>query len=271
MTTGMVSPARSGALVRALNCLQNSMMLTWAWPSAGPTGGAGVALPAAIWSFTEPVAFFAMMPFRLHSCVETGLPVSAAETRQAASLQSLRHLLHLPKLQLHRGRAPEDRDHDFHSFAIFIDFIHHARKRRERTFANTHSFVLLELDLELRLLPAVGDFVNDVADFLIRQRSGLLPRADESSNARCGLDHVPDMIVHVHFDQHVAGIKHALGRVLFAAANFGDRLGRDQHFADLVLQPESLHARFERFLHFALESRICVDDVPLHIRILWRL
>src|ERR1700730_13679798 len=30
ITTGIVRPARSGALVRSLNCLQNSMMLTWA-------------------------------------------------------------------------------------------------------------------------------------------------------------------------------------------------------------------------------------------------
>src|SRR5580704_2382973 len=58
MTTGIMSPAISLALVRALNCLQNSMMLTCAWPSAGPTGGAGVALPATIWSFTYPVIFF---------------------------------------------------------------------------------------------------------------------------------------------------------------------------------------------------------------------
>src|SRR5205807_9363219 len=52
MTTGIISPAISLFWVRALNCLQNSMMLIWACPNAGPTGGAGVALPASIWSFT---------------------------------------------------------------------------------------------------------------------------------------------------------------------------------------------------------------------------
>src|SRR5215831_7427991 len=51
-TTGMINPSISFWLVLALNCLQNSMMLICAWPSAGPTGGAGVALPAAICSFT---------------------------------------------------------------------------------------------------------------------------------------------------------------------------------------------------------------------------
>src|SRR6185437_10244668 len=59
-TTGMISPSSSLALVRALNCLQNSMMLICAWPRAGPTGGAGVALPAGICSFTCPTAFFAI-------------------------------------------------------------------------------------------------------------------------------------------------------------------------------------------------------------------
>src|SRR5437016_2223466 len=152
MTTGMINPSSSFCDVRALNCLQNSMMLTCACPSAGPTGGAGVALPAAIWSFTEPVAFFAMMPFRLYFCVETGL--APAHTRLYPEF--LCHLLYLPELQLHRSRTAEDRDHDFHSLAVFVDFIHHARKRRERAFADAYGFVLLEFDFEFRLLAAVG-------------------------------------------------------------------------------------------------------------------
>src|SRR5271157_5248638 len=57
----MIRPSSSLALVLALNCLQNSMMLICAWPNAGPTGGAGVALPAAICNFTEPVIFFAII------------------------------------------------------------------------------------------------------------------------------------------------------------------------------------------------------------------
>src|SRR5437660_12467893 len=47
-TTGTIRPSSSFAFVRALNCLQNSIMLICACPSAGPTGGAGVAFPAAI-------------------------------------------------------------------------------------------------------------------------------------------------------------------------------------------------------------------------------
>src|SRR4249920_3733597 len=54
----MIRPSISFWLVLALNCLQNSMMLICAWPSAGPTGGAGVALPASICNLTDVCTFF---------------------------------------------------------------------------------------------------------------------------------------------------------------------------------------------------------------------
>ena len=57
-TTGRMSP--SWLPVWALKPLQNSMMLTPCWPSAGPTGGEGFAFPAVIWSFTIAWTFFAM-------------------------------------------------------------------------------------------------------------------------------------------------------------------------------------------------------------------
>src|SRR6478735_4255376 len=46
------------ASVAALYALQNSMMLTPCWPSAGPIGGAGLAAPAWICSLMRPVTFF---------------------------------------------------------------------------------------------------------------------------------------------------------------------------------------------------------------------
>src|SRR2546427_12854043 len=61
----MIKPSWSFADVFALNALQKSMMLTPCWPSAGPTGGAGVALPAGMCSFTYPGIFFAMASSRL--------------------------------------------------------------------------------------------------------------------------------------------------------------------------------------------------------------
>src|ERR1700692_2925193 len=52
----MISP--SSFAVFALKFLQKSMMFTPCGPRAVPTGGAGVAFPAAIWSFTIAWTFF---------------------------------------------------------------------------------------------------------------------------------------------------------------------------------------------------------------------
>src|SRR6266542_2033050 len=52
--------------VRALNSLQNAMMLIPCGPRAVPTGGAGFALPAGICSLTNPIAFFAMLLLDVH-------------------------------------------------------------------------------------------------------------------------------------------------------------------------------------------------------------
>src|SRR5271165_4415391 len=119
----MISPSISLALVRALNCLQNSMMLICACPSAGPTGGAGVALPAAICNFTEPVAFFAIAdPYRPRS-----LP-------QRLQRPLCNYLLHLPESEFYRGGAPEDRHHHLQRLAVLVDLVHHAGKAGKRPF-----------------------------------------------------------------------------------------------------------------------------------------
>src|SRR6185436_1524989 len=60
MTTGSIRPG-SIFWVWALNALQNSMMLRPRWPSAGPMGGDGFALPAGTCSLIKPTIFFAML------------------------------------------------------------------------------------------------------------------------------------------------------------------------------------------------------------------
>ena len=59
ITTGIGRPG-SIFCVAALNALQNSMMLRPRWPSAGPMGGLGLALPAGTCNLMNPTIFFAM-------------------------------------------------------------------------------------------------------------------------------------------------------------------------------------------------------------------
>src|ERR1041384_1791100 len=58
ITTGSGRPV-SIFCVWALNALQNSMMFRPRWPSAGPMGGEGFALPAGTWSLIRATIFFA--------------------------------------------------------------------------------------------------------------------------------------------------------------------------------------------------------------------
>src|SRR6185436_39556 len=67
ITTGTGSPG-SIFWVCALNALQNSMMFRPRWPSAGPIGGLGLALPAGTCSLMMPTTFFAIScSFRVHA------------------------------------------------------------------------------------------------------------------------------------------------------------------------------------------------------------
>src|SRR5687767_11868633 len=122
----MIRPCWS--LVRALNDLQKSMMFTPAWPRAGPTGGAGVAAPAEIWSFTIPTTFLAIpLPY----------PVPGLQ------------LLHLGEVELD-GRVPaEDRHHDSQRAAVEVDVLDHAGEVVERPVDDLDRLALLEHVLRL--------------------------------------------------------------------------------------------------------------------------
>src|SRR5580700_7301786 len=90
----MINPSSSFCEVRALNCLQNSMMLTCAWPSAGPTGGAGVAFPPVICSLTYPVIFFgAMVILYLFLAAGTWPAADFVLQNSCLRLQAMRKLL----------------------------------------------------------------------------------------------------------------------------------------------------------------------------------
>src|SRR5436305_6325710 len=158
MTTGMIRPDCDA--VRALKFFTKSMMLTPAWPSAGPTGGAGVAAPAGICSFTIPMTFFAI-----------NYPLGAPKS----------DLLHLREVQLDRRLPAEDRDHDLQGVAVEVDLVHRAREVVEGAVGDAHLLRLLEHVLRLRLLLGGDHLLEDLVDLQLRQRRRLLAGADEAA------------------------------------------------------------------------------------------
>src|SRR5438552_16864266 len=90
-STGMTCPVNCWDC--SLYCRQKSMILTPCCPRAVPTGGAGVACPALIWSFTSAEIFLrlrgaacATSHHRLRSRRTLGLPQRSCGLR-------LRHLV----------------------------------------------------------------------------------------------------------------------------------------------------------------------------------
>src|SRR3712207_4560078 len=110
------------------------MMLTPCWPSAGPTGGAGVAAPALIWSLMTAVNRFLG---GMTSFFVTGWngPV-AGSPRERTSGGGRRgpcsDLRDLGEGQLDRRLAAEDGDQHLQLLLLGVDLVDRGRERRER-------------------------------------------------------------------------------------------------------------------------------------------
>src|SRR5437660_4427429 len=179
ISTGVMRPF--SCCVCALNALQNSMMLTPCWPSAGPTGGAGFACPPGICSLMSVRTFLAM------------------------SVQ----LLHLVERQLHRDLALEDVDEHLQLLLVCVDVDDLAVEVGERPGGHLHGLAERELDLGAWPLAVAAAGVEDPVDLTLRQRDRLGARADEPSDARRVLHDRPGLVRHVHVHEDVAG-QHAL-------------------------------------------------------------
>src|SRR5680860_739879 len=162
--------------VWALKALQNSMMLTPCWPSAGPTGGAGLALPAWICSLMRVRTFLAM----------------GIERVAGAAL----NLLHLVVADLDRGLAAEDRDQHLELRRVVVDLGDLAGEVGERAGDDLHRLADVELSLGAR--PLGGLAVKQTVDLGLRERNRLVARADEPGDAGGVLDQAPGVVGHLH-------------------------------------------------------------------------
>src|SRR6266496_737465 len=153
--------------VAALYARQNSMMFTPCWPSAGPTGGAGVAAPAWICSLTTAASFL--------------------DFGGTSSLFS--DLGYLVERQLD-GRLPaEDRHQHLELLRVRADLADRRRQRRERPVHHGDGLADLEVDdLDLRLLGLLHRRGGEDADHLVeRERRWAGGGADELGRVRSEL------------------------------------------------------------------------------------
>src|ERR1700739_3801597 len=117
------------------------MMLTPCWPSAGPTGGEGLAFPAGICSLPIAWTFFAMS-----------------------------EPLDLVVLELDGRQPPEDGHHDLQLAPLRVEVVDGALEVHEGSLDHPHLVPLLEGGLELRLLRPFLHLAQDGLDLVERER-----------------------------------------------------------------------------------------------------
>src|SRR2546428_8308152 len=221
------------------------MMLTPCWPSAGPTGGEGFALPAGIWSLTTACIFF-------------------IEKRPPPRHPS--EPLDLVVLELNRRRPAEHRHDDLHPAALRIHVLDDALEVHERPVDDPHLVAPLEHRLRLGLLGAGLHLPHDVVDLLLRERNGPRARADEPGDLGRRAHEVPRVVGQLHLDEHIPGEELLLGLALLLVTHLDDFLRRHQDAGDLLRHAEDLRAGLDGLLDLVLESGVRVDDEPLLVR-----
>src|ERR1700737_5322253 len=82
-------------------------------------------------------------------------------------------LLDLTEFQFDRRGAAEDRHRDLHARARLVDFLDHARERRERAIGHAHILADLERYRRLRAFHAFLPLVKDPHAFGLRARTRL--------------------------------------------------------------------------------------------------
>src|SRR5438093_7614028 len=240
--TGMIMPSPALA-VWALKFLQKSMMFTPCCPSAGPTGGAGVALPAGMCSLTYPTIFLAISRPRVPS----------------GDLE----LLDLQEIQFDGRRSPEDRDHHLQRRPVLVDLVHETGEVGERAIHDAHRVPSLEVEFRLRLLRRDRDLIDDAVHLLLGERRRLEPRAYEAGHLGSVFHDVPSGVVHLHVDQHISREELLLRDDLGPVAHLDDILGRDEDLADVFVHPERLRALLEALADLVLIAGVGMNDVPL--------
>src|SRR3954468_18364280 len=243
------------------------MMLTPCWPSAGPTGGAGVAAPALIWSLMTAVNRFlgGMTSFYRWW-------FSSYRGRQGAS-----DLADLVERQLDGRLAAEDGNQHLQLLLLGVDLVDGGGEVREGAVHDGDRLADLEVHDGDRSRDGPGGGLaaggtrglrrggghQDLDNLVDGQRRGPRGGTDEARDARGVADGAPRLVVELHPDQQVAGQDLAVDLRALAVLDLGDLFGGHLDLIDVVLDVQGLDAGLEVGLHLVLVARVGVHDVPV--------
>src|SRR5919107_825150 len=218
-------------------------MFTWAWPRAGPMGGAGLAWPPVICNF------------------------SLRATRRPRPLpikSSHLELGYLVEGELDGHLAPENGDEHLQPRLVHVYIRDRTRKVRERATNNLDRLPDLVVDRGLDLLTRLDlARMQEPLDLGAAQRERGLPRTDDLGDPRRLAHELPGRVVHVHVHQDVAGELALDGGDLLAVLYLDDALGRDADLTEIPFKAHGVDPALQRRSHLVLVTRICIYEVPL--------
>src|ERR671910_3369014 len=218
-------------------------MFTCAWPSAGPTGGAGFACPPVICNFN--------------------LRATRRPRPLPMKILSL-ELGHLVEGELHGRLAPEDGDEHLQPRLVHVDVGDRTCEIRERSANNLDRLPDLVIHRCLDLLARLDlTRMQEPLDLGAAERERLLPGAHDLGDPRRLANELPGRVVHVHVHEDVSG-ELALNRGdLLAVLDLDDALGRDADLTEVPLKTHGVDPALQRCAHLVLMTRVCIYDVPL--------
>src|SRR4030042_2203054 len=223
------------SLGASLNCMTNFWRFSPRGPRIMPTGGAGAAAPPSICSLTISLTALAMVRWL--------------------------EFLHLQKVQFDGRLATEDGDEHLHASLFPVDLVHLAVEVLERAVGDFHALTDLHIHLVLRFLHAHA--AQQVVHLESRERRRHGASTDESGDVRGVADHVPRIVVHDHFHEHVAGVDLLFHDLALAAFDADLLLLRHEHLEDLVLESEGFDALLQVARDVVLIPAVGMDGVPL--------
>src|ERR1700738_512353 len=213
------------------------MMFTPCGPSAVPTGGAGVALPAGSSILSTARTFFFPIPTSVN-------------------------FLDLQEVELDRRLPAEHVDEHLQLALLGVDLVDLAEEVGEGAVHDADALAQLELDPDLRLLL---DLLQDRAKLVLVQRDRLVAGADEAGHPWRVPDDVPGLVGHHHLDQDVTGEDPLLDVAALAVLDLDLILCWDQDLEDLVVHVHRVDPLLEVLLDLLLVAGVGVDHVPLRL------
>src|SRR5690606_7701142 len=255
---------------------------------AGPIGGDGVADPAGTWSLSWPAIFLAILssalvvagPYWSGGCspvVRFDRPAEAGLTSHLFTRQKCRRLhparaerygsalFDLSEFEIHRHRAPEDRNFDLEAGPLLVHFLDEAVKRGERPVRHAHLLADLEGDRRLRPLDPLLHLMEDTLSLLVgdvHRLGRMLILAEKPGDPRRVLDQRNHSIVEIGLHQHIAREELALGVNLLAPPDLDDLFRRDHDLFDAVTKALLPGLVLYILRNLLFEVRIGVNDIP---------